>query len=130
METGIGEVIKDGKGNAIIYTALIAAALANCIPTPFDAIYFRRQQSLKAKLENGEISVNRYWYQDIGEYYLWTALWYGALIGVVATVQGEYKTNARMLVALAGSGLVVGVLIKNIQKDKEILALKNTLQPA
>lgn len=130
METGINQVIRDGKGNAIVYTALIAAALANVIPTPFDAIYFRRQQILKEKLQKGQISVSRYWYQDVGEYYLWTALWYAGLIVLVASVNSTYKTNSRMLVALAGSGLVVGVLVKNIQKDKEILSLQNTANPA
>jgi hypothetical protein len=124
METGVTSVIKDGKGNAIIYTALIAAALANAVPTPFDAIYFNRQRVLKERLENGEISIKRYWYQDIGEYYLWTALWYGSLLAVVAAIGGSFKTNARVLLAFSGAGLVVGVLLKNIQKDKELLELK------
>ena len=38
MELGINKVIKEGNGNTIIYTALIAAAIANTLPTPFDGI--------------------------------------------------------------------------------------------
>ena len=125
MNTGIEKVIKDGDGNAIIYTALIAAAAANLIPTPADSIYFMRQQKLKEQLEKGEISVEHYWYHDIGGYYLYTATYYGLIIATIAAIGGSYKTNARILLGLAGAGLVVGVMFRNIQKDKEIQALKD-----
>lgn len=125
MNTGIEKVIKDGNGNAIIYTALLAALAANAIPTPMDAIYFSRQQKLKARLERGEISVNQYWYKDVGEYYVWTAAWYAGIFTVLMAAGGSYKTNARILLGMAGAGLVVGVMFRNIQKDKEIAGLKS-----
>ena len=40
MDLGINKVINDGNGNTLLYTALIAAAIANTLPTPFDSIYF------------------------------------------------------------------------------------------
>jgi len=40
MDLGINKVINDGNGNTIIYTALIAAMLANAVPTVADGIYF------------------------------------------------------------------------------------------
>ena len=124
MASGINKVIRNGNGNAILYTALIAAMVANVLPTPFDAIYFDRQRKLKQDLEAGRISVERYWYQDIGEYYLWTALWYAGVILVVSAVGSSFKANSRMAIALISGGLVVGVMVKNIQKDKEMQELK------
>ena len=38
MDLGIKKVVDEGNGNTLIYTALIAAAIANTLPTPFDAI--------------------------------------------------------------------------------------------
>ena len=42
MDLGIGKVVNDGNGNAIIYTALLAGMIANALPTPADSIYFYR----------------------------------------------------------------------------------------
>lgn len=127
VNTGISKAIKDGNGNAIIFTALAAAAIANTLPTPFDAIYFSRQRSLKEKLENGTISIENYWYHDVGEYYLWTSLWYVSLFIGLSAVGGAYKNNSRALIALVGAGAVLGVIQKNIKKDKDIQSLRESL---
>ena len=125
MELGINKVIKEGNGNTIIYTALIAAAIANTLPTPFDGIYFSRVNTLKHKYDNKEISNERMEWQIAGEYYLWTSLWYLTLFAGVYAVGGTYKNNARVLLALVGGGIVVGAVNKNIQKDKELEQIKN-----
>ena len=125
MELGIKKVIKEGNGNTIIYTALIAAAIANTLPTPFDGIYFSRVNTLKHKYDNKEISNERMDWQIAGEYYLWTSLWYVTLFTGVYAIGGTYKNNARVLLALIGGGVVVGAVNKNIQKNKEIEKIKN-----
>jgi hypothetical protein len=125
MELGINKVIKEGNGNTIIYTALIAAAIANTLPTPFDGIYFSRVNTLKHKYDNKEISNERMEWQIAGEYYLWTSLWYVTLFTGVYAIGGTYKNNARVLLALIGGGVVVGAVNKNIQKNKEIEKIKN-----
>ena len=127
MDTGIGKIIKEGNGNALIFTALAAAVIANSIPTPFDGIYFSRQQKLKEKLENGEISIENYWWHDIGEYYVWTSLWYASLFGVLYALNNSSKTNVKILSGLIGAGIVVGVGVMNIRKDKEMAELRKTI---
>lgn len=124
MDTGIAKTIKDGNGNALIFTALAAAVLANSIPTPLDSVYFLRQQKLKEKLENGTISVENYWWHDVGEYYLWTSIWYAGLFGVLYVLNNSSKTNVKILSGLVGAGVVVGATIRNIKKDKELEDLK------
>jgi hypothetical protein len=124
VDADIKKIIDNGDGNAILLTALIAAAVANSLPTPFDAIYFNRQQKLKQQLEAGQITPKQYWYHDVGEYYLWTSLWYVCLIGVVYALNSKYSTNSRVLVVLVSGGLVFGVMQKNINKDTEIADLK------
>jgi hypothetical protein len=44
MDLGIKKIIDEGNGNALIYTALIAAMVANFTPTIADGLYFRLQQ--------------------------------------------------------------------------------------
>lgn len=126
MELGIKETIKNGNGNTIIYTALIAAAIANSLPTPFDAIYFNRVNKLRQQYDKKEITAESLEWHIAGEYYLWTALWYGALFAGVYAIGGTYKNNVRALFALVGAGVVIGSVQKNIQKDKEIEKLKAT----
>ena len=53
--SGFEDVIKSGNGNTLILTALIAAAIANALPTPADGLYFSMQQRIKEQLEKGEI---------------------------------------------------------------------------
>lgn len=121
---GINKVVSEGNGNTILYTALIAAGLANMIPTPFDGIYFRRVNTLEREFDDGKISAESLEYHVAGEYYLWTALWYGALFTGIYAFGGKYKNNARLLLGLVGGGLVLGAIQKNIEVNKEVAKRK------
>lgn len=120
MNLGINKVISEGNGNTIIYTALIAAALANTIPTPFDGIYFRRVNTLEREFDAGQISAEKLEWHVAGEYYLWTSLWYATLFTGIYAFGGKYKNNARILLGLVGGGLVLGAVYKNIEVNKEV----------
>ena len=125
MDLGIGKVIKDGNGNTIIYTALLAAMLANAVPTVADGWYFSLQQKWKKELEDGKITPEQYWKRDIGHYYTITAGYYGVvLLTMLALNKNSFSTNSKILLALLGGGLVVAVGMKNVQKDKELAELK------
>lgn len=128
MELGFDKVIKDGNGNTLIYTALIAAAIANTLPTPFDSIYFRRMNKLQREYDEDKITPEQLEWHVAGEYYLWTSLWYAALFTGVYAFGGKYKTNAKVLLTLVAGGLVVGAVQKNIEINKDIRAKqsKNT----
>ncbi len=121
---GFSNVIKSGNGNTLILTALIAAAIANALPTPGDVLYFSKQQSLKEDLEKGKITPKEYWTRNIGYHYLFSSLWYVALILLVLSIGAKYETNTKILLVVLSGGLVLGVLKRNIEKDEEILKLK------
>lgn len=120
MNLGIDKVIKDGNGNTLLYTALLAAAIANTIPTPFDSIYFRRVNKLQRDYDENKISPEKLEWHIAGEYYLWTSLWYVALFAGIYSFGGKYKTNAKILIALAAGGLVLGAVNKNIEINKQL----------
>lgn len=120
MDLGINKVVKDGNGNTLLYTALIAAAIANALPTPFDSIYFRRMNTLQRKYDNNEISPESLEWHVAGEYYLWTTLWYGALFTGIYALGGKYQNNAKVLLTLVAGGLVIGAVNKNIEINKKI----------
>jgi hypothetical protein len=124
MDLGIDKVVSEGNGNTLIYTALIAAAVANTLPTPFDGIYFRRVNTLQREYDEKKITAENLEWHVAGEYYLWTSLWYVALFAGIYSFGGKYKDNAKILLALAGSGLVIGAVAKNIKINKEIEAKK------
>jgi len=124
MGLGINKVISEGNGNTILYTALIAAAVANTLPTPFDAIYFRRVNRFQREFDNGKITPEKLETHVALEYYAWTSLWYLTLFTGIYAFGSKYKTNATILVALAAGGLVVGTVQKNIEMDKQAIKLK------
>jgi hypothetical protein len=126
MELGINKVIKEGNGNTLIYTALIAAMLANAIPTVADGLYFSLQQKWKQQLNEGKITPEQYWSRDVGHYYTITAGYYAIVLAtMLAFNKNSFTQNSRILLGLVGGGIVVGVAMKNIQKDKELAELKN-----
>jgi len=124
MDLGINKVISEGNGNTILYTALIAAAVANTLPTPFDSIYFRRVNKFQREFDAGKITPEKLETHVAIEYYAWTSLWYLTLFTSIYAFGGKYKTNATILVALAAGGLVVGAVQKNIEMDKQAIKLK------
>jgi hypothetical protein len=126
MDLGINKVVKEGNGNTLLYTALLAAAIANTLPTPADSIYFRRVNMLRQKYDKGEITAENLEWHIAAEYYVWTSLWYVALFSGIYAIGGKYHNNARILLALVAGGLVVGAVQKNIESDKELEALRKS----
>ena len=122
--SGFGEVIKSGNGNTLILTALIAAAVANDLPTPADGLYFNMQQKIKEQLNKGEITPKEYWTKDILHYYTFTAGWYILLILLILAVGGKYQTNSKILIVLISGGFIFGVWKKNIEKDEALQKLQ------
>jgi len=124
MDLGIKKVIGEGNGNALIYAALGAAILANCIPTVADGWYFSLQQKWKQELQEGKITPKQFWTRDVVNYYTITAGYYGVvLVTMLALNKNSFSTNSKILLGLLGGGLVIGVAMKNIQKDEEIKSL-------
>lgn len=121
----IKSALGNGDGNALIYTAILSAMLANVIPTPADAIYFWRQGVDKEKLDKGEITPTQYWTRDVVGYYTYTALWYGLVLTIVASMGGTYQTKAKILLGTLGAGVVVGVVANNIKKDEKLKGIQN-----
>ena len=119
MNLGINKVINDGNGNTILYTALIAAAIANSLPTPMDSVYFRRVNTLRKDFEEGKISAEKLNWHIAGEYYLWTSMWYVMLFLGIYSFGGKYSNNAKIILALLAGGLVVGAVNRNIEIDKQ-----------
>lgn len=124
MNLGFGKIIAEGNGNALIITALLAAAISNALPTPADALYFNMQQKIKEKLEKGEITPKEYWTKDILHYYTFTTAWYIFLVLIVLALGGKYETNAKILIVIISGGFVLSVWKKNIEKDMAIQRLQ------
>lgn len=122
--SGFADVIKSGNGNTLILTALIAAAIANALPTPADGLYFSMQQRIKEQLEKGEITPKEYWTKDILNYYTYTAGWYVLLIIFILALGGKYQTNSKILIVLISGGFIFGVWKKNIEKDEALQKLQ------
>jgi hypothetical protein len=125
MDLGINKVVENGNGNTILYTALLAAAIANTLPTPFDSIYFRRVNKLQRDYDEDKITPEKLEWHIAGEYYLWTSLWYVALFTGIYSFGGKYKNNAKIILTLAAGGLVLGSVNKNIEINKEIKKREN-----
>lgn len=117
MSNSINSAVKSGHGNAVIVAGFLGLVLSDIIPTPGDALYFHRQQVLKSKLEKKEITPKQYWIKDATGYYLYNSVWWALVFGVVMLSKGSFDQKLKLGIALSGTGVVIGVLAKNIKKD-------------
>lgn len=115
----INSAVKTGHGNAVVYAALLGLIFSDIIPTPGDALYFSQQQKLKDKLAKKEITPKQYWIKEAGGYYLYNSLWWAIVGGVVLLNKGDFMSKVKLASAFIGGGVVLGVLVKNIQKDND-----------
>ncbi len=109
----------------LIYVALFAAAIGDAIPTAADAVYFNQQYRLKKELEQGIITPEHYWTWNAVYYYMLNPLYWLLLAAIVYLIKGDYHLKVKILLTLIAGGMVIGVISKNIKKDKESLVNKN-----
>ena len=128
MDLGIKRAIDNGDGNTLIYTALLAGAICNSLPTIADSLYFYLEDVWNKEKEEGKITPERYWGNQIIGYYGITSSYYLILlVTMIALGKTDYSTKAKILLALAGGGVVIGVIFKNIDRDKKIASDKAAL---
>ena len=121
MIKSISSAIKSGHGNAVLYAGALGLILSDVIPTPADAIYFSLQQKNKAKLEAKELTPKQYWTRDAVMYYGLNPLWWSLVFGAVYLTKGDYNQKLKVGFGLLATGVVVGVLSKNIKKDEALI---------
>lgn len=105
----------------IIPSALIGAAVADAIPTPADALYFKKQQEIKQQLIEGKIDVATFWKKEVFYYYTLNAIYWGAIAGITYSLSSNSQIRLKVLLTLVAAGAVIGVLTNNIKKDKMLL---------
>jgi uncharacterized membrane protein YkvI len=103
----------------ILYAVTLGLLLSDLIPTPGDAIYFYRQRINKQKLEQKQITPKKYWTVDALNYYGINATWWLSVMAATHFIGKDYHQKRNILLGLIGSGIVIGVLAKNIQKDEQ-----------
>lgn len=124
MRDTFASAIKSGHGNALLYAGAVGLLLSDVIPTPADALYFRLQQKNKAKLQSGEITPTQYWTRDAIYYYGLNPLWWSIVLGALYFTKGDYTQKAKVGLGLLATGVVVGVIHRNIKKDEALLGGK------
>lgn len=120
LET-VKEGLKSDKGNAVLYAGLIGLVVSDLIPTPADAVVFTIEKKLRDRWKRGEISPAEYWRKKTLSYYLINPVWWAFVAGVTVSMKGDATKKLKVAGALIGSGAVLSVIYKNIQKDKKEL---------
>ena len=107
-----------GHAEAGIYVLMLGLLFSDLIPTPSDAAYFSYTRKLRDQYANKEITPKQYWEKTAGAYYLFNAIWWILLFVIVIMVGGGATNKLKVLLALLGSGAVIGVVYTNIKKDE------------
>lgn len=119
MISQIKKAADKGYGNALIYTAIITAAVTDLIPTPADGLVFLTQSKIKKQLQDGQITPREYWIRDAVAYYLYNPVWW-ILFGFAVVKFGHTtQDKVKIAIGLASAGAVVGILAKNIKTDEQ-----------
>jgi hypothetical protein len=107
------------NATAGLYTLFIGMALGNLIPTPSDALYMLYQTKLRDKWKRGLITPEQYWKRNAIGYYFIPFTWWVLLGAIVVNIKGTSEKKAKIALALIGSSAVVGLILKQIQKDNQ-----------
>jgi hypothetical protein len=119
MIDSISHIARDNKtATAALYVAGLSFIVADVVPTPADAAYFYLQRKDKEALEAGKMTNKQYWIRDAVYYYTLNPLWWGLVLGAMVFTKGSAAKKAKIGLALLGTGMVVGVLHKNIVSKK------------
>ena len=108
---------------AVLYGVLVGGVAGNLIPTVGDALYFYFSKKNRDKFAKGEMSAAEYWGKEALGYYTFNAISWGVVLLIVSQIKGDFKKKLNVAMVLAGSGIVAGVIIKNIKDDKVKQAL-------
>lgn len=103
----------------LIYAAIIGAAIGDALPTVADYVYFNKQQELKEKLNNGEITPKEYWRKEALYYYGSNSAYWALVALILYNIKGDYHTKIKAALWIIGGSAVLGILAKNIRKDNE-----------
>ncbi len=107
---------KHAKG--ALYAMLGGMILGNAMPSPSDAWYFHLQTKLRDKWKKGEITAEKYWKLNAFYYYSIPMLYWLLVGSIIVTVKGSAEKKIKLTAFLVGGGVVVGVILKQMQKDK------------
>jgi hypothetical protein len=114
----ISNVSKSEYATAALYAGMIGLVASDLIPTPADAAYFYMERNLRDRWKNGDISPQQYWKREAIIYYGLNPLWWILVGSIVIATKGDAKKKLYMLSGIIGGGAVIGVLAKNVKKDK------------
>ena len=123
----IGNASKGEYGAGVLYAGAVGLILSDIIPTPADALYFYTEKKLRDKWKNGEIAPEKYWKKTAMAYYLYNPIWWILVLAVVYNIEGDLEKKAKIGLALAGAGAVIGIIYRNYSQDikqirEEVLA--------
>ena len=108
--------MKEKNKKAILYTALISAAVGDILPTPADSLYFHLENKWIKQLNNKEITQQQYWTREALAYYGLNPLWWISVLGAIALTKGKIKNKLIVASSIVGAGAVISVLSNNIKK--------------
>lgn len=115
----IGGALKSEHAIGILYVAILAAALGELIPDPADAVYFSLDRKWRAQMEKEEIMPEQYWKRKSVAYFTLDFVWWMLILLIAVSIGGNIKTKALVVGGIVGGGALIGIIAKNIQKDKE-----------
>jgi len=123
----IGNASKGEYGTGVLYAGAVGLILSDIIPTPADALYFYTEKKLRDKWKNGEITPEKYWKKTAMAYYLYNPIWWILVLAVMYNIEGDLAKKAKIGLAIAGAGAVVGMIYRNYSQDinqirQEVLA--------
>ena len=113
----IGNASKGEYGAGVLYAGAVGLILSDIVPTPADALYFYTEKKLRDKWKNGEITPEQYWKKTAMAYYLYNPIWWILLLAVVYNVEGDISKKAKIGLAVAGAGAVIGIIYRNYSQD-------------
>lgn len=111
----------------LVYAGALGLVVADIIPTPADAVYFHLNRYLRDLWKQGTITPQSYWFWETASYYSLNPIWWGLVFLILLSTGKTAQDKLKILLALIGSGAVVGVLYQNVKRDVAQLQMDNQI---
>lgn len=119
----IKKVQHSGAATGALYVGMLGLLLSDIIPTPADGVFFWYQRKIRLELESRAITPTQYWRREAFGYYFFNAVWWILVIVITANTKGDAKDKLKVMFAIIGAGVVVGIIANNIKKDNELYGI-------
>lgn len=122
--SNIKDTVGGSHATGALYLVMLTFIIGDILPTPADSAFFIYSRKLREDYLSEKITPKEYWTRIGISYYLFSAVWWILVFGVIIAIKGNVDTKFKVLLAIISGGILISVLHNLAIKDEKKIALQ------